>query len=332
MHSDMPLSCASGWTPSQDRAGLSVVGALCARVSCAHVQERSVRTNGRAHPSPCTSHGHESECLVLSYILLVSHTVEQVHLDYLSAHSTLLRGLFSGVSPLELIDSNSSSLHSTPRGSSYHLPLRSESPSPSPLPSAARGLPIAPLYPRLLPSSPSHPTVYLPVPDPSSFRLLVHYMYFGATTYIEDALDTGAVTWEGLARNVEFLGMDTDIKLCLGRWYSRWQRGRGERSYHAEDFDDDYTDSEDDSFFESDDDELEESSVTSASADEEDQMDIDECFKHVKIDAPMNRGRQRTPRRLGHAISDPGPIRGGMPRRMPHVSQSSSPSSRGMSE
>ena len=243
-------------------------------------------------------------------------------------------GIFSGASPLDLVDSSSHSPQSTPRGSVFNLPLRSESPSFT-LPTAARGLPIAPLYPRLLPSPPSHPTVYLPVPDPASFRLLVHYMYFGSTTYIEDALDSGSVTWEGLARNVEYLGMDTEIKLCLGRWYSRWQRGRaGEfTNYSAEDFEED-SDSDDDSFFESDDEEemCEASSFTSASAaasaDEGDRMDVDECFDRVRIDAPLPRGRQRTPRRLGHAVSDPGPIRG-KPRRLPQVSQSSSPSSRG---
>ena len=258
----------------------------------------------------------------------------QVHSDYLSAHSTLLRGIFSGASPLDLVDPSSPSPQSTPRGSVFNLPLRSDSPSFH-LPTAARGLPIAPLYPRLLPSPPSHPTVYLPVPDPASFRLLVHYMYFGSTVYIEDALDTGAVAWEGLARNVEYLGMDTDIKVCLGRWYSRWQGSRvGEYSnYTAEEYEDDSDSDDDDSFFESDDEDeaYEASSFTSASAaasaDEGDRMDVDECLEQVHIDAPP-RGRQRTPRRLGHAISDPGPIRGKPRRRLPQVSQSSSPSSR----
>ena len=99
------------------------------------------------------------------------------------------------------------------------------------MPSAARGLPIAPSLPRLLPSPPNHPTIYLPVPDPASLRLLIHYMYFGSTAYIEEALDEGTVTWEGLARNVEFLGMGMEIKVCLGRWYGRWRRGRSEQGH-----------------------------------------------------------------------------------------------------
>ncbi|QRW02184.1 Enoyl-(Acyl carrier protein) reductase [Ceratobasidium sp. AG-Ba] len=47
-------------------------------------------------------------------------------------------------------------------------------------------------------TGPAHnPTVLLPVPDHASFALLVHYLYFGDTRTIEQALRTGAVTWEG---------------------------------------------------------------------------------------------------------------------------------------
>lgn len=257
-------------------------------------------------------------------------------MDYLSAHSTLLRGLFSGASPLDLIQSSSHSSQSTPRGSFYNLSLHSNSPPPFPLPSTARGLPIAPLLPRLLPSSPSNPTIYLPVPDPDSFRLLIHYVYFGSTTYIEEALDTGDVTWEGLARNVEFLGMGTEIKVCLGRWYGRWRRGRAAEhaAFQTEEYDeyddDSYSDSDEDSFFDSDDDDADGSSCTSAAMDEsDDDMEIDECLKRTKLDS-YSRGRQRTIRRLGHAISDPGPIRGRHSRPTCYISQSSSPSSRGI--
>lgn len=256
-------------------------------------------------------------------------------MDYLSAHSTLFRGLFSGTSPIDLVPSTSSSPQTTPRGSLLHLPYSPDAPSSSTRPSSARGLPIAPLLPRLLPSSPTHPTIYLPVPDPSSLRLLIHYMYFGSTTYIEEALDEGTVTWEGLARNVEFLGMGMDVKVCLGRWYGRWKRGRGGDSHNRMEVDyDDYSDSDedDDSYCDSDEEDgmLAYSSATSASAMDEDSMDIEDSLKRTKLDAP--RGRQRTTRRLGHAISDPGPIRGLRFRPMAHVSQSSSPSPKGRRE
>lgn len=47
-------------------------------------------------------------------------------------------------------------------------------------------------------------------------------MYFGRTDHIESALDRGLIRWEGLARNVEYLCLSTDIKVFLGRWYRNW--------------------------------------------------------------------------------------------------------------
>lgn len=156
-------------------------------------------------------------------------------------------------------------------------------------------------------------------------------MYFGSTTYIEEALDEGTVTWEGVARNVEFLGMGMDIKVCLGRWYGRWRRGRSDQAqsfstsydYHKPDYSD--SDSDDDSYIDSDEDEdmAPSSSATTASL-EDDSMEAEDSLQALKLD--WCRGRQRTTRRLGHAISDPGPIRGRGSHVMPHTSHSSSPS------
>jgi len=47
-------------------------------------------------------------------------------------------------------------------------------------------------------------------------------MYFGQTALMEDHLNRGIVHWEGIARNVEYLGLPTEIKVFLGRWYSNW--------------------------------------------------------------------------------------------------------------
>ena len=76
--------------------------------------------------------------------------------------------------------------------------------------------------PRLLPSSPDHPIVYLPIPDATSFPYLVTWMYFGNMSALEDALQRRVIHWDGLARNVEYLGMPEEIKRFLGRWYRRW--------------------------------------------------------------------------------------------------------------
>lgn len=128
----------------------------------------------------------------------------KLHIDYLSAQSTLLRALFSGSSPLDLIH-----------------------PAAQPAPHVAAARPsisasVASRLPRLLPSAPDHPIVYLPVPDPSSFPFLVTWMYFGDNAALEDALQRHVIRWDGLARNVEYLGMPEDLKRFLGRWYRRW--------------------------------------------------------------------------------------------------------------
>lgn len=74
----------------------------------------------------------------------------------------------------------------------------------------------------MLPSPPSHPIIFLPVPDTSSIHLLIHWIYFGNTNYIENALDQGEIRWEDLVRNVEYLGLSTELKAFLGRWYRSW--------------------------------------------------------------------------------------------------------------
>jgi len=121
----------------------------------------------------------------------------QLHIDYLSAHSSYLRGLFSGALPLDLMHSAS-----PPSSSSSSVPANR--------------------LPRLMPCSPDHPILFLPVPDPTTFHLLVHWMYFGDFTYIQKYLHEGTIQWEGIARNVEYLGLNSDIKIFLGNWYHAW--------------------------------------------------------------------------------------------------------------
>ncbi|KZT69766.1 hypothetical protein DAEQUDRAFT_668924 [Daedalea quercina L-15889] len=225
--------------------------------------------------------------------------VMQLHMDYLCAHSTLIRGFMSGASPFELMESAASS----------PLPLPSRTPTPN-HPDSSVSLP-APQFPCMLPSPPTHPSVYLPVPDPSSLRLLVHYIYFGSTSFIEDALDDGTLSWEGLARNVEYLGMGAEIKVFLGRWYGRWRRRRGCDSDSDSDVD---IDSDGERGYDSDtDQELElppkdMSAATSPTVfdpdDEYRKMDEDENMKSSEPEP--SRGRKRTPRRLVHSWSEPG--------------------------
>ncbi len=76
-------------------------------------------------------------------------------------------------------------------------------------------------------------------------------MYFGSTEYIAEALSEGTVQWEGIARNVEYLGLSTDIKIFLGKWYGNWlHTGRSrldyEEAYEADDDSDTAYDSDED--------------------------------------------------------------------------------------
>ncbi|KAL5529548.1 hypothetical protein ACEPAG_5533 [Sanghuangporus baumii] len=126
----------------------------------------------------------------------------KLHLDYLLAQSSLFRDLFSGRPPSDS-DENG----------------RPDSPNTPP------AVPRSMLPPHrqpyiIMPSTPSHPIIHLPLPDPSSFPHLVHFMYFGTFDALKSALDAGTVQWADVVRNVEYLGMRSRMKAFLGRWYS----------------------------------------------------------------------------------------------------------------
>jgi hypothetical protein len=143
----------------------------------------------------------------------------QLHIDYLCSQSTFLRGLFSGASPLDLINVTTGNSFTKSNTQPRVPPTRFTVPTNR--------------LPRLLPSSPTHPILLLPVPDPTSFHLLIHWIYFGRTDFIEDCLNRGVIQWEGIARNVEYLGFPVDIKVFLGRWYSDWLRFKKTSSFPA---------------------------------------------------------------------------------------------------
>jgi len=146
-----------------------------------------------------------------------------LHVDYLSAHSSYLRGLFSGALSLDLMYS------ATPPTSKSSVP--------------------ADRLPRLMPCSPDHPILFLPVPDPTTFHLLVHWMYFGDFKYIQECLHQGLIQWEGIARNVEYLGLSADIKIFLGNWYHAWLNPDRESEMCSDDDSDTvFTDSDDEDY------------------------------------------------------------------------------------
>jgi len=133
----------------------------------------------------------------------------KLHVDYLSAQSTFLRGLFAGANPLDLLNTTAPA---DPKQESHFSPHTGSLPFNVP----------ANRLPRLLPSSPTHPTLFLPVPDPTSFHILVHWMYFGRTEYIEDCLNRGIIQLPGISRNVAYLGLPDDT---IGKFLRLWEDG-----------------------------------------------------------------------------------------------------------
>jgi hypothetical protein len=117
-------------------------------------------------------------------------------------------------------------------------------------------------------------------------------MYFGQTALMEDHLNRGVVHWEGIARNVEYLGLPTEIKVFLGRWYSNWLLPASSRpgcsSCPPEDDDDSDIELDLDEEDETDDDEDDDYSSTSSPTETDDADAI----------AHFERGRTRTIRPL----------------------------------
>ncbi|KAG8922570.1 hypothetical protein FRC03_001579 [Tulasnella sp. 419] len=169
----------------------------------------------------------------------------RLHLEYLTAQSALLRQVFAQVAGFSsLSEAQQAYLASSAQTPPTSVPttptkLNADLPAPSssnPFPhSFFRFSPSR--YPRVLNPSPTQikqgqigPIIILPVPDPASFPLLIHYMYFGKMDGIEKTLREGHVTWEGLVRNVEYLGLRDDVKKYLGAWWKRWRDSQNLRS------------------------------------------------------------------------------------------------------
>lgn len=79
--------------------------------------------------------------------------------------------------------------------------------------------------------------LYVPLPDPESFGVLVHWMYWGDVSALENALSSGAVSWRGMVANIEYLGLDDRTKRAVGRWWRRWAKAETRAAARA--FDDD---------------------------------------------------------------------------------------------
>ncbi len=53
----------------------------------------------------------------------------------------------------------------------------------------------------------------------------------GHPATVEGALSGGQVSWQGIVKNIEYLGLDDSIKKVIGIWWRRWvkvEAGRGD--------------------------------------------------------------------------------------------------------
>ncbi|WVW85233.1 hypothetical protein I302_107271 [Kwoniella bestiolae CBS 10118] len=90
---------------------------------------------------------------------------------------------------------------------------------------------------KVLPTKSDRPkALYVPLPDPASFGVILHWLYWHDADHFNHCLSKGLVTWQGVIRNIEYLSLDNEIKLLAGRWWKRWvkpteptERGGGER-------------------------------------------------------------------------------------------------------
>ena len=100
--------------------------------------------------------------------------------------------------------------------------------------------------PRLLPCSPNHPSIYLPVPDPQSIQAIIYWIYWGKTDFIEQCLHDGTIHWDGLRKNAEYLGLPTELKIFLAQWRQLWLSPDHCSDMSDEDSDTAFSDSDDD--------------------------------------------------------------------------------------
>ncbi|WWC90359.1 uncharacterized protein L201_005292 [Kwoniella dendrophila CBS 6074] len=76
---------------------------------------------------------------------------------------------------------------------------------------------------KVLPTKSDRPkALYVPLPDPASFGVILHWLYWHDADHFNHCLSKGLVTWQGIIRNIEYLSLDNEIKLLAGKWWKRW--------------------------------------------------------------------------------------------------------------
>ncbi|WVQ79763.1 hypothetical protein IAT38_001863 [Cryptococcus sp. DSM 104549] len=188
------------WPPTPVRATDGNEGGTGTNVVSSSTTEGHRDVSGRRGSMP-GGYNHLEQCIVFP-----------LHRDYLTTQSTLFRALFS--SP------------------SAHMA------TPTPRDKNGRLLWQSPVYrgARLLPTKAERAkAVYVPLPDPASFGVILHWLYWHDANHFNHCLSKGLVTWQGVIRNIEYLGLDHEIKYLAGKWWKRWVKPAdpGERAAPA---------------------------------------------------------------------------------------------------
>lgn len=76
---------------------------------------------------------------------------------------------------------------------------------------------------RILTTAPGAPLdIIVPIPDPSSLGILLHWLYWGDREALETALNENPLKLKGMIANVNFLGLDQRTRQAVGRYWRRW--------------------------------------------------------------------------------------------------------------
>ena len=121
----------------------------------------------------------------------------QLHTDYLSAHSSMFRLLFSGAHPIDLMQVMPQAILDRCASVDGYKQM---------------------VIPRVLPSHDGRIVCHVPLPDPASFHYIVMWMYFGDVGVLVQALRRGLITMRGLYANVEWLGI-AELSHFLREWH-----------------------------------------------------------------------------------------------------------------
>lgn len=173
----------------------------------------------------------------------------RLHKDYLTAQSTLLRKVLTtspppdpwtdsttgGANATQNMRDSSPALATSMSGDGQGAERSAQHDDPTVMPSpcdnsSRRSSATAHIpAPRFLASSAGGPVIYLPLPDPSSFSAIMHFLYFGDFSHLDSAMRKGTVRWEGVVSNTEYLGLDVSLKKMLGNWWRQFVAGPSSR-------------------------------------------------------------------------------------------------------